>query len=153
MSPDDIYVVGLYQKQRALILEQITLQSNQSYATKFKASDFSLFNGGVLRVQIFRILRPLIWYERFAAYSQGLPPYVFTSSQRIYPDTTNQTSIFASLILGNSTTSGPQIPVSERTQLPNPYFYFFSVPKGELLIFKKPAETIRVTVQTDKDTY
>jgi len=45
------------------------------------------------------------------------------------------------------------VEVAERTQLPNPFFQFFTVPKGELLIFKKPADTLHVTVSTDQATY
>jgi hypothetical protein len=33
--------------------------------------NFTLFAGGVLRVALFRVLRPLIWYDRFTNFNRN----------------------------------------------------------------------------------
>lgn len=82
MDPSDVYVLGLYVKERALFLEQLSFQPSKSYQMTIQQEDFNLTNGGVLRLQILRVIRPLIWYERFAFLSQGVQraPY-----QQLFP--------------------------------------------------------------------
>jgi len=83
-------------------------------------------NGGVLRVAILRVIRPLIWYERFEFLSQGKHSYNISEA--------NQN-------------------ISQRTQVQNPFYVYYSIPRGELLFFKKPKDVLRLTISTEKQVY
>jgi hypothetical protein len=137
----------------------MSFEANKSYLLTVDQNDFYQFNGGVLRVQLFRILRPLIWYERFEALSQGKQPYYFTASESdIEKERAAALNALRespkSFILGNRTSPNlGYVLKSKRTQLPDPYFYYFTIPKGELLFFKKPSGRLNVSVTTDKQTY
>lgn len=40
---------------------------------------------------------------------------------------------------------------ANRTHLPNPFYDTYFVPKGEILFFKKPSDSLEVIITTDKD--
>ena len=65
MLPTDIYVLGIFNKEKYVYLEELQFQPSQSYELPIDASNFDSFNGGVFRLVLFWVLRPLIWYDRF----------------------------------------------------------------------------------------
>jgi hypothetical protein len=75
MDSLDVYILGVYNKERSLYLEQLQFEANKSYLVEINANDLNVTNGGVLRVAILRVIRPLIWYERFEFLSQGKHSY------------------------------------------------------------------------------
>lgn len=50
MLPSDIYLLGVYNKERPMVLEQMSFKPNSSYLVQIDSSNFYQFNGGVLRI-------------------------------------------------------------------------------------------------------
>ena len=140
LVPEDVYILGIYNKEKPLHLEQFSFTPNQSFEFEFASDLLNLTNGGVLRLALFRVLRPLIWYDRFESLTQGKQKINYTSP---LANITNETSSSAT---ANNT-------YSTRTYIEDPFFVYYSIPRGEFLFFKKPAGILNVTITTDKEVY
>ncbi|CDW88298.1 a-macroglobulin complement component [Stylonychia lemnae] len=114
VNPSDLYVVGVFNKEKILYLEEYQFTQLQTNEIIINASEFSLPNGGVLRVAVFKVINALIWYDR----------YDFNAKN-----------------------------ISTRNMLPNPFYDIYFIPKGELLFFKNPSETLMVEITTSKQVY
>ena len=60
-----MYVVGIFNKERILSLQEYRFSPSSSYLINIQNDNINLTNGGVLRVAIFRVINPLIWYDRY----------------------------------------------------------------------------------------
>eukprot|EP00347_Sterkiella_histriomuscorum_P004662 403359590 len=65
LDPRNIYVIGVFNKEQILYLQEYKFEPLQSYLINIDASEFESRNGGVLRLAVFQVINALIWYDRY----------------------------------------------------------------------------------------
>eukprot|EP00347_Sterkiella_histriomuscorum_P007254 403349667 len=65
LDDKNYYVIGVFNKEQIMYMELIKFQPNQTRAMSISSDKFQLENGGVLRLAVFQVINPLIWYDRY----------------------------------------------------------------------------------------
>lgn len=120
------YLVQVKVRDQVLYQEQIVLNARAMRNMTIPSRNFPIANGGVLSLSLYRLSNTLQSYVEN-------PPVVTVN-------TTNNAT--------NTTSSSTTLPDAA----PSVVQQWF-IPKGEILFFKRPDETLKVTIKTNKGLY